>query len=298
MINEVRRKSSRRSDSYIKSERSITATNQAHSQAHKRVSQRELRYATPKSSRSSQNPEQMICDVCINHYLVDQKKQRTDYERVKDERVSNIICKHNFDQIADADRKRKEQLARFQKEQMEANQRHVAEKERRKAIQDEENKNFVPVQMFGEENRMDKSRQNEQNEKFRNELKKQIVDQASRKNAKRRNEDELDQLPGLKFGEFEDKYAAMKARYMQSLKEQLLEKEKKGRRLNEEKSRDMMRIKEEMSKQIQEEKAEQRAISKTKKAFFDEEARRLKEIQGKKKVYFYINSYRGKKKMK
>lgn len=179
--------------------------------------------------------------------------------------------------------KRREQVARFQKEQMVANQRHVEEKERRKAVLKAEEEAFVPIMMFGEENKLDKTRQIDNNEKFRRELMIQMNDDKKRKSARHRNDRELDTLPGLRFGEFEDKYAGMKSRYMKSLREQLDEKEKKGKKIDEEKNKDMERIKEIIDKQVREEKEEARKRDRSKKAFFEEEARRVKDLQKAKK---------------
>jgi len=183
----------------------------------------------------------------------------------------------------EADMKRKEQVSRFQKEQLEANQRHVAEKDRRKAAIKAEEEAFVPCMMFGEENRLDKTRQNDNQEKFRKELMIQMNDDKRRKSARHQNDRELDTLPGLRFGEFEDKYAGMKSRYMKSLKEQLDEKDKKGKKIDEEKNKDMERIKDIIDKQVREEKEENRKRDKSKKAFFEEEARRVKDIRNAKK---------------
>lgn len=214
---------------------------------------------------------------------MDQKRQQKEYERIKDEKLCNNICQHNLDHMNDAEMKRREQVARFQREQMEANEAHVAEKERRKALQKAEDEAFVPAMMFGEENRLDKAKQNEANARFRRELQAQIDDDRRRKKSRNLTDKDLDTLPGLKFGEFEDKYAAMKARYMQSLREQLLEKERKGKKLDEEKVKDMERIKQEINKQIQQEKEEARKRDRSKRAFFEEEARRVKELQKAKK---------------
>lgn len=95
----------------------------------------------------------MICDVCVNNYLADEKKGRDVAQRREDAVIADRTFHNNREALADIEKKKAEKEARFKKEQMDANQRHIQEKERRAAVLKSEDRNYVPPVIFGEENR-------------------------------------------------------------------------------------------------------------------------------------------------
>lgn len=174
-----------------------------------------------RSSKSIDKLNNMICDICVNEYLAEQKRDREQQLRREDEALNNYMCKQTQLQVQEVERRRREQQLMFQKEQKEANDLHLAEKRRRQALLDAEDKAFVATNMFGEENRVDKTQRLQAAEQFRNDLQRQINDREKSRKLRIEMENRVDDYEGMKFGDFQDRYAAMKDRYIQSLKEQL-----------------------------------------------------------------------------
>lgn len=110
-------------------------------------------------------------------------------------------------------------------------------------------------------------------------MKGQILEREKSRKDKVAQEQRDDQMPGLKFGEFEDRYAAMKDRYMQSLKHQLEEKEARNKQKESEKLKDMDRLRKDIRRQVDEEKVEKKDRQRYKREFYENENKRIAQNQ-------------------
>jgi hypothetical protein len=168
-----------------------------------------------------------------------------------------------------------EKDTRFKKEQWDANQRHIAEKARRADLLKSEDTHYIPPVIFGEENRQNNSQKEQNLRRFREDLQGQIREREKSRKDKQDQDARDDTMPGMKFGEFQDRYAAMKDRYILSLKEQLMEKEARNKLKEGEKQKDMDRLRKDIRRQIDEEKAEKKGREKYKRDFYAQENSRM-----------------------
>lgn len=180
-------------------------------------------------TQSTYTGQELICDACVNKTLMQERKERENYEKQKDKMYQEAMMRKIQKEKQKEREKEVKKKQRFMKEAKDHWDLTRQMKEAKKQQEQEENKVYSNL-MFEDDFRFkkDKMKQMQNRDKLRNDLKNQIREKTREKKRRMNQARNEKTLTGYPIGgEYVDRYSKMKNKHIDELRQQIEEKKKR-----------------------------------------------------------------------